>query len=85
MAQSFEEKGLKQLRRIEKELEEIKDRTGNPKRMFVGGLFYGAGAFFGGIVAIVGVTWLLSFLGVIPGLTEATQYLSGLVDQGMTK
>lgn len=70
---------LKQLKQIKRELEEIKDRTGNPRRIFQNGVLYGAGAFLGGILAVSLVGWLLSFLGVIPGLDVITDYLQSVV------
>lgn len=70
---------IKQLRQIKRELVEIKDRTANPRRMFINGVLYGAGAFVGGIIAVALVGWVLSFLGVIPGLHVLTDYLQTLV------
>lgn len=64
---TLEKKGLKHLQRIENELEEIKDRTGNPRRAFMYGILYGAGAFVGGILAILLLGWVLHILGFIPG------------------
>jgi hypothetical protein len=66
---------IKQLKQIKQELEEIKDRTGNPRRIFLNGILYGAGAFVGGVLAVSLVGWLLSFLGVIPGLDVIADYL----------
>ncbi len=71
----FEKQGLKHLERIESELEEIKDRTSNPRRAFFYGILYGAGAFVGGIIAIVVAGWILSILGVIPGFDELERQL----------
>lgn len=70
---------LKQLKQIKRELVEIKDRTANPRRMFISGVLYGAGAFLGGILAVALVGWLLSVLGVIPGLHVLTDYLQSVV------
>ena len=70
---------IRELKQIKRELEEIKDRTANPKRMFVNGILYGAGAFLGGIIAVALVGWLLSFLGVIPGLDVIAEYLQTLL------
>ena len=61
---SLEKKGLKTLERIERDLEDLK---GSPKRTFLYGIIYGAGAFVGGILAIILIGWILSILGVIPG------------------
>jgi hypothetical protein len=62
--EKLEKKGLKQLERIEKDLEQIK---GSPQRTFLYGIIYGMGAFIGGIFAIILLGWVLSVLGVIPG------------------
>lgn len=79
MANELEKDGLRHLKRIERELGEIRDRTGSPKRAFVNGILYGAGAFIGGVVAVALIGWLLSFLGVIPGLNAITDYLQSLI------
>lgn len=71
---------VRQLKQIKRELEEIKDRTANPRRMFFNGIMYGAGAFVGGIVAVALLGWLLSFLGIIPGLSHMVEYMQGLVE-----
>lgn len=73
MSAILDKKGLKQLKRIENELEEIKERSSDPKRTFLFGILYGAGAFVGGILAIVLLGWLLSIAGLIPGLSEISQ------------
>jgi len=79
MANEVEKDSLRQLKRIERELTEIKDRTGDPRRMFMNGILYGAGAFVGGIIAVAALGWVLSFLGVIPGLDAIVAYLQSVV------
>jgi len=74
-----EDPEIRQLKQIKRELEEIKDRTANPRRSFVNGILYGAGAFIGGIIAVALLGWLLSFLGVIPGLDVISDYLQSLL------
>ncbi len=71
----IERKGLRSLARIENELEEIKDRTANPKRTFINGIIYGAGAFVGGVLAIILLGWVLSIAGFIPGAAEIAQVI----------
>jgi len=66
---------VKQLIKIEKKLEEIKDRTGDTRRAFFYGLMQGAGAVLGGIAAIMLLGWLLSILGIIPGFGDIAEYL----------
>jgi hypothetical protein len=73
---------IRELKQIKRELEEIKDRTANPKRMFVNGILYGAGAFLGGIIAVALVGWVLSILGIIPGLAVIVEYLQSIIPMG---
>jgi hypothetical protein len=75
--EQFEQKGLKSLQRIEKDLEDLK---GNPKRTFFNGVLYGAGAFVGGVLAIVLIGWLLSIAGLIPGVGELVDYVQRAID-----
>ena len=78
---TFEKEGLEQLARIETELEEIKDRTANPKRSFINGIWQGAGAIVGSIAAIILLGWGLSLLGLVPGVGEIANSLHSMVDQ----
>lgn len=66
----FAKKGLKSLERIEKDLEDLKS---NPKRTFLNGILYGAGAFLGGILAIILLGWLLNIAGLIPGIRDMVE------------
>lgn len=70
---------IKQLIKIERRLEEIKNRTGNTKRAFLYGTLQGAGAVIGSIVALMLLGWFLSALGVIPGFGDIAEYLRGVV------
>lgn len=74
-----EEEGLKHLEQIEQELEEIKERTPSPQSGFTYGLWQGAGVLLGGILALTLLGWVLTLLGVIPGLGEIAQYLQNAV------
>ncbi|OHB20391.1 MAG: hypothetical protein A2854_01410 [Parcubacteria group bacterium RIFCSPHIGHO2_01_FULL_56_18] len=74
------EKELRQLKEIKKELSEIKVRTSDPKRSFINGILYGAGALVGGIIAVAIIGWTLNVLGIIPGLSELADYIHSLVD-----
>jgi hypothetical protein len=67
MEADIEREGLARLANIEEDLEEIKERTPTPRRAFTNGLFQGAGALVGGVVAIVLLGWVLSLFGLIPG------------------
>lgn len=75
----IDKKGLKHLQRIEDELEEIKERTANPKRTFLLGILYGAGAFIGGLLAIVLLGWALSIAGFIPGFADIAKSIGDTV------
>ncbi len=74
-----DEKELRQLREIKKELLEIKDRTSDPKRAFFNGILYGAGALVGGIIAVAVIGWVLNILGIIPGFSELSDYVRSLM------
>ena len=70
---------VKQLIKIDKKLEEMNKRAGNTKSVFFYGLLQGAGALVGGVVALVILSWVLSIIGVIPGLGDIAKYLSDAV------
>lgn len=72
--------GLDHLAKIEVELEEIKERTADPKRSLFNGMLSGAGAVLGSIAALIILGWLLSLLGIFPGLSSLSAYLHGIVD-----
>lgn len=80
MSAMLDKKGLKQLKRIENELEEIKERSSDPKRTFLFGILYGAGAFVGGLLAIVLLGWALSIAGLIPGLSEISHTIQTKIE-----
>jgi len=77
--QRIEEEGLKHLEQIEQSLGEIKERTPAPGRWFVLGLWQGAGALLGGILALTLLGWLLSVFGVIPGFSTIAHYFQDIV------
>ena len=70
---------VRQLIKIERQIDEIKNRTGDPLRAFVGGILYGAGWIVGGILAIVFLSWILSLMGIIPGFGDIAQYLASVL------
>jgi len=70
---------VKHLIKIEHKIDEIKNRTGSFLRAFVGGVLYGVGWILGGIIAIVALSWILSLMGVIPGLADIAQYLYNIL------
>ena len=74
--EQFQKKGLKSLERIERDLEELKS---NPRRTFLNGILYGAGAFVGGILAILLAGWLLSIAGLVPGISDMADKINSAV------
>jgi hypothetical protein len=76
-----DEKELRQLREIKKELSEIKERSSDIKRTFLHGVLYGAGALVGGILAVALIGWVLNILGIIPGFGELADYGRSLMEQ----
>ena len=74
------EEGLERLETIQEELEEIKQRTGNPRRSFLNGIFQGAGVLLGGIFGALALGWILSIMGIVPGFGDLADYLRSLVD-----
>ncbi len=77
--------GLEHLERIEEELEEIKERTADPKRSLFNGILSGMGAIVGSIAALIVLGWLLSLIGVLPGFGSLAAYLHGIVDRFNTR
>lgn len=58
-----------EVKKVEALLGEIKENTeARPAKSFVNGVLYGAGIVLGTIAGVALVGWLLSILGVIPGL-----------------
>ena len=73
------EEGLKRLEHIDKELEEIKQRTPVRPLGFAYGLWQGAGVLLGGIFALTLLGWVLSLFGLIPGFGTIAAYLQSIV------
>jgi hypothetical protein len=68
MATNIEKESLDQLKQIEEQLVEIKEKTPTPRRAFINGILQGSGAVVGSILAVVLLGYLLSLFGIIPGL-----------------
>lgn len=60
---------VRQLREIKKELKNIESNT-SAKWWIIHGMLYGAGWIIGSLLAILIIGWVLSLLGVIPGLNH---------------
>lgn len=71
---------LERLEHIEEDLDEIRERTPSRRKAFVYGIWHGIGALVGGIVGLTLIGWLLTFLGVLPGVGELAPYLQQMVD-----
>lgn len=76
-----DEKELRQLKEIKKELSQIRVSTNSPKQAFVSGILYGAGWFVGGILAVALLGWMLNILGVIPGFDDLVAYVQSLSNE----
>jgi hypothetical protein len=77
--------GLEHLEKIEAELEEIKERTSDPKRSLFNGILSGMGAILGSIIALIILGWLLWLVGILPGFGLLAAYLHGIVDKFNTR
>lgn len=67
MAFGKENPEVKQLREIKRELRNIEQNT-SAKWWIVHGMLYGAGWVIGSLLAVLLIGWILSLVGVIPGL-----------------
>jgi hypothetical protein len=76
METNVEAKQLEQLEEIADDLEALRVRANDPKRSFMTGIFQGAGAVVGGIIALALLGWLLGLLGVIPGFSSFEEKLN---------
>lgn len=78
MPADIEKRQLEELRDISDGLDVLRAQA-TPKASFVRGIFQGAGAVLGGILALALLGWVLGLLGVIPGFDTFEQYLSSVV------
>lgn len=65
-----------ELKKIEKEVRDIRDGQSSLWYSFRSGVFYGAGWIVGTILAVTFVSYLLSLFHVIPGLDVIATYIS---------
>lgn len=69
-------------KKVETLLGEIKSNTQNkPAKNFLNGMLYGAGIVLGTIVGVVLVGWLLSILGIIPGVDSLAHKFSDILQK----
>jgi hypothetical protein len=64
-----------ELKKIERQVSEIKAHTTNPLRSLLNGMLYGAGWVVGSVVALALLGWVLSLVGFVPGFGELANYL----------
>ncbi len=72
---------VEKLEEIQTDLQDLKHLTGSNKAWFIRGILQGAGAIVGSILMLIVLGWILSILGVIPGVSEIAEYLRGYADQ----
>ncbi len=78
MVAEIEKKQLKELREIGDGIDALKAQT-TRTASFLRGIYHGAGAVVGGVIALALLGWLLGILGVIPGFSTFEEYLAGIV------
>lgn len=64
-----------ELKKIEKDVRQIRDQQSSVWTAFRYGVFYGAGWIVGTILAVVVVSYLLSLFNVIPGFDVIGRYI----------
>ena len=79
MQDELEEKSLEYLANIDDGIDQLNERMPDIPSSFVNGIFQGMGILIGSLFAVTLIGWLLSFLGIIPGLGEFAEYLRGLM------
>jgi len=72
--------GLQYIRHIDKELGEIRSRTGGTWRPFRNGILQGMGAIVGSLAAVALIGLILYIFGVIPGFSSLAAYVHSLMD-----
>lgn len=78
----MDQQAQEEARKVEALLGEIKSNTeARPTKSFVNGMLYGAGIVLGTIVGVVLVGWLLSILGVIPGVDVLAQKFTNILQK----
>ncbi len=78
----IEKAELKQLESINSNIKDLKSRMVGPKRALFNGVMQGMGAVAGSIAAVALIGWILSLLGLIPGLETLGDYLRQLTSEG---
>jgi hypothetical protein len=75
----LETKQLQVLHEISENISVMRQRTGNPRRSFLLGIFQGVGVVLGGILAVALSGAILALLGLIPGFSSFETYLNSAV------
>lgn len=72
---------VKELKKIERVLKDIKDNTGGGAwSSFSRGILYGVGIVVGTLVGATLLGWILSIFGIIPGFDEIAGRLSSTLN-----
>ena len=72
---------VEKLTEIANELEEIKHKVAPTRwRVLRNGMYQGIGVVAGGAIGVAALGWLLSIVGIIPGLHETTTYLQSIIE-----
>jgi len=85
MNDTLEKKSLEHLVNIDEGIDELNERIPDIPKSFVNGIFQGMGILVGSLFAVILIGWLLSLVGVIPGLGEFAEYLRGLMFTALEK
>jgi hypothetical protein len=64
-----------QLKKIQRELIDIKKQNTISYGWLLRGILQGVGAIIGSAIAVVALSWILSVLGIIPGFGQIAAYL----------
>lgn len=85
MQEELEEKSLEHLASIDEGIDQLNERIPNIPTTFINGIFQGMGILVGSLFAVTLIGWLLSFLGIIPGLGEFAEYLRGVMSTALER
>lgn len=75
MAGKDDNREVAELKKIQRELVDIKKQNTISSGWLVRGILQGAGAIIGSAIAVVAISWILSLLGIVPGFGQIAAYL----------
>lgn len=79
----IEKEELEQLKSIDSNIDDLKDRIPGPKRALLNGILQGMGIVTGSLAAVALIGWTLSIFGLVPGLDIIAEYIRGLMSEGI--